>query len=171
MTPPTPFSLWASLTSLLGPPRHARLHIRISLSISVSSTYPTLSYNTSLLLGFDGWNWFGIALQDMQDMRDCYDTLLSAAAATASSAYGRVGTLEYRSFILSFFSSSFHAFHIVYYSLLTEFSESLRDMGSCLLEKTALNDHADETGTLLFFYFFFFHFCTHFITFFIFSLP
>ncbi|XP_047183095.1 uncharacterized protein At2g33490-like isoform X2 [Vigna umbellata] len=30
-----------------------------------------------------------------------------------------------------------------------EFSESLRDMGSCLLEKTALNDHADETGKLL----------------------
>ncbi|KAL2329429.1 hypothetical protein Fmac_017010 [Flemingia macrophylla] len=30
-----------------------------------------------------------------------------------------------------------------------EFSESLRDMGSCLLEKTALNDHGDETGKLL----------------------
>ncbi|XP_027926315.1 uncharacterized protein At2g33490-like isoform X2 [Vigna unguiculata] len=44
-----------------------------------------------------------------------------------------------------------------------EFSESLRDMGSCLLEKTALNDHGEETGTLLFFYFFF-HFRTHLIT-------
>ncbi|KAK7295879.1 hypothetical protein RJT34_18793 [Clitoria ternatea] len=30
-----------------------------------------------------------------------------------------------------------------------EFSESLRDMGSCLLEKTALNDHQDETGKVL----------------------
>ncbi|KAG5093227.1 hypothetical protein JHK82_052005 [Glycine max] len=30
-----------------------------------------------------------------------------------------------------------------------EFSESLRDMGSCLLQKTALNDHGDETGKLL----------------------
>ncbi|QCE12998.1 hypothetical protein DEO72_LG10g4249 [Vigna unguiculata] len=30
-----------------------------------------------------------------------------------------------------------------------EFSESLRDMGSCLLEKTALNDHGEETGKLL----------------------
>jgi len=96
-------------------------------------------------------------------MRDCYDTLLSAAAATASSAYGRVGTLEYRSFIHSLFSSSFQALNMIYYSLLTEFSESLRDMGSCLLEKTALNDHGEETGTLLFFYFFF-HFRTHLIT-------
>ncbi|CAJ1845206.1 unnamed protein product [Sphenostylis stenocarpa] len=30
-----------------------------------------------------------------------------------------------------------------------EFSESLRDMGSCLLEKIALNDHGDEIGKLL----------------------
>ncbi|KAK7304264.1 hypothetical protein VNO77_45131 [Canavalia gladiata] len=30
-----------------------------------------------------------------------------------------------------------------------EFSESLRDMGSCLLEKTALNDHEEETGKVL----------------------
>ncbi|KAL9297572.1 hypothetical protein ACSQ67_023468 [Phaseolus vulgaris] len=34
----------------------ARFHLRISLFISISSTYPTLSCNTSLLLGFDGWN-------------------------------------------------------------------------------------------------------------------
>lgn len=31
---------------------------------------------------------------------------------------------------------------------LTEFSESLGDLGSCLLEKTALNDD-EESGTLL----------------------
>lgn len=50
----------------------------------------------------------------------------------------------------------YHSFHddinhllILCSALLTEFSESLRDMGSCLLEKTALNDHGDETGTLL----------------------
>jgi hypothetical protein len=30
-----------------------------------------------------------------------------------------------------------------------EFAESLRDMGSCLLEKTALNDHEEETGRVL----------------------
>ncbi|XP_012568744.1 uncharacterized protein At2g33490-like isoform X2 [Cicer arietinum] len=30
-----------------------------------------------------------------------------------------------------------------------EFAESLRDMGSCLLEKTALNDHEEETGKVL----------------------
>ncbi|XP_027348957.1 uncharacterized protein At2g33490-like isoform X2 [Abrus precatorius] len=30
-----------------------------------------------------------------------------------------------------------------------EFSESLRDMGSCLLEKTALNDQGEETGKVL----------------------
>ncbi|KAK2993596.1 hypothetical protein RJ640_030903 [Escallonia rubra] len=61
------------------------------------------------------------ANQDMQDMRDCYDSLLSAAAATANSAYGH---------------------------LLSEFSESLREMGDCLLEKTALNDD-EESGKVL----------------------
>ncbi|RYR15280.1 hypothetical protein Ahy_B04g072005 isoform B [Arachis hypogaea] len=30
-----------------------------------------------------------------------------------------------------------------------EFAESLRDMGSCLLEKTALTDHEDDTGKVL----------------------
>ncbi|KAL5096141.1 hypothetical protein RYX36_000468 [Vicia faba] len=30
-----------------------------------------------------------------------------------------------------------------------EFAESLRDMGSCLLEKTAFNDHEEETGKVL----------------------
>ncbi|KAL6567923.1 hypothetical protein OROGR_001591 [Orobanche gracilis] len=60
------------------------------------------------------------AAQDMNDMRDCYDRLLSAAAATANSVYGSVD----------------------------QFSESLREMGDCLLEKTALNDD-EESGKVL----------------------
>ncbi|KAF4397542.1 hypothetical protein G4B88_027282 [Cannabis sativa] len=61
------------------------------------------------------------AAKDMQEMRECYDSLLSAAAATANSAY----------------------------VALAEFSESLREMGTCLLEKTALHDDEDSGRVLL----------------------
>ncbi|KAJ6959600.1 hypothetical protein NC653_037834 [Populus alba x Populus x berolinensis] len=67
------------------------------------------------------------AARDMQDMRNCYDSLLFAAAATANSAY---------------------EFPNLTPSSLSEFSESLREMGSCLLEKTALHDD-EESGKVL----------------------
>ncbi|KAL0671127.1 hypothetical protein Bca4012_033831 [Brassica carinata] len=69
------------------------------------------------------------ASQDVQEMRDCYDSLLSAAAATANSAYDV-------------------ALILALFRLLAEFSESLRELGACLLEKTALNDD-EESGRVL----------------------
>ncbi|KAJ7013745.1 hypothetical protein NC653_003401 [Populus alba x Populus x berolinensis] len=68
------------------------------------------------------------AAQDMKDMKNCYDSLLSAAAATANSAY---------------------EFSKLTPSALSEFSESLREMGSCLLEKTALHDDEGSGRVLL----------------------
>ncbi|KAB5516222.1 hypothetical protein DKX38_026870 [Salix brachista] len=65
------------------------------------------------------------AARDMQDMRNCYDSLLFAAAATANSAYEFSNLTPFA---------------------LSEFSESLREMGSCLVEKTALHD--DEESVL-----------------------
>ncbi|KAB5520899.1 hypothetical protein DKX38_025218 [Salix brachista] len=68
------------------------------------------------------------AAEDMKDMKNCYDSLLSAAAATANSAY---------------------EFSNLTPSALSEFSESLREMGSCLLEKTALHDDEGSGRVLL----------------------
>lgn len=76
--------------------------------------------------------------QDMIDMRDCYDRLLSAAAATANSVYGIS--------MINMLSSTVHPkSSLNQFPLLSEFSESLREMGDCLLEKTALNDD-EESG-------------------------
>ncbi|KAE9454803.1 hypothetical protein C3L33_13319, partial [Rhododendron williamsianum] len=90
------------------------------------------------------------ASQDMADMVDCYDSLFSSAAATTNSAYG-IGfrlmhpmALKFRvpdcliPLMLSMWMSN----------ASSEFSESLREMGSCLLEKTALNDD-EESGEVL----------------------
>ncbi|KAF8378048.1 hypothetical protein HHK36_029382 [Tetracentron sinense] len=71
------------------------------------------------------------ASQDMQDMRNCYDSLLSAAAAMTNSAY-----------------ESFVENLLILLHVLSEFSESLQEMGACLLEKTALNDD-EECGRIL----------------------
>ncbi|KAH9616423.1 hypothetical protein KSS87_011985 [Heliosperma pusillum] len=59
------------------------------------------------------------ASEAMQDMRDCYDSLLSASAAAAAT------------------NSAY------------EFSESLREMGVCLLQKIALNDDEQSGKAML----------------------
>lgn len=39
------------------------------------------------------------------------------------------------------------------FHLFSEFSESLREMGACLLEKTALNDDEESGKLMKFFYY------------------
>lgn len=89
----------------------------------------------------------------MQDMRDCYDSLLSAAAAATNSAYGMlfVKKLNERSInypkILSFLCFCWIIELLNEILKFSEFSESLREMGVCLLQKIALNDD-EESGEL-----------------------
>ncbi|CAK7336100.1 unnamed protein product [Dovyalis caffra] len=90
------------------------------------------------------------ASRDMHDMRDCYDSLLSAAAATANCAYALDMELfrSYEShFVHDMCSVNEMRLHHSYPS--SEFSESVREMGACLLEKTALNDDDEESGRVL----------------------
>lgn len=49
--------------------------------------------------------------------------------------------------LVDFNSIEFHKFLLIKLISVSEFSESLREMGDCLLEKTALNDE-EETGKL-----------------------
>ncbi|KAA3482829.1 hydroxyproline-rich glycoprotein [Gossypium australe] len=72
-------------------------------------------------------------------MRDCYEGLLYAAAATTNCAYEVCAM--FRNMDLKIWIS-----HVVL--LLSEFSDSLREMGTCLLAKTALNDD-EESGKVL----------------------
>ncbi|WRX16191.1 hypothetical protein QQP08_008678 [Theobroma cacao] len=83
------------------------------------------------------------ASQDMEDMRDCYDSLLSAAAATANSAYA-VETDNFIKLAVEIVAGKMMALSC----LFSEFSVSLRELGACLLAKTALNDD-EECGKVL----------------------
>ncbi|KAM7468796.1 hypothetical protein LguiB_016358 [Lonicera macranthoides] len=110
-----------------------------------------------------------LASQDMLDMRDCYESLISAAAATANSAFALLITsTAHRSSDNHWRSSDDHrgtskdltkASTTIAKAptrnltnqghLFSEFSESLREMGECLLEKTAMNDDEESAKVLL----------------------
>ncbi|RVW31980.1 Uncharacterized protein CK203_097479 [Vitis vinifera] len=101
---------------------------------------------------------------DMQDMRNCYDTLLSAAAATANSAYAcmlrHYPIILQRQPLCKQYCQRTTAVLKGCPSLQPgdtdlntldcqhQFSESLKELGGCLLEKTALNED-EESGKVL----------------------
>ena len=126
MSPPSPFGLWASLTSSPGQPRHFYFSKKIS--------YHTIPYHASFRVWWmEEWlcricKTWGTA------MTPCFPPPQQPPAVLM------VGFIK--SFIRAFYFMMMN-----WWSIITEFSESLRDMGSCLLQKTALNDHGDETGT------------------------
>ncbi|KAJ9549405.1 hypothetical protein OSB04_021948 [Centaurea solstitialis] len=90
------------------------------------------------------------ASQDMVEMRDCYDSLLSAAAGTTKQC---ICSYKYDGFLQILFivlPSSWEFIHLANYDRsISEFSESLQEMGDCLLAKTALSDDEDSGRVLL----------------------
>lgn len=93
----------------------------------------------------------------MEEMRNCYDSLLSAAAATMNSVYGRLWSFHMWSYIsnkqhcLHWYNGiaySCNSFIISCNQTHAEFAEAMEEMGTCLLEKTALNYDDDDSGEL-----------------------
>lgn len=111
-------------------------------------------YNLDIYVVYNCW------FQDMQEMRERYDRLLSVAAATANSAYGKIHILSTFCWCFYNFLSStlVHSPTLIYVLdsksflfYLSEFSESLGEMGSCLEQISPHND--EESGKSVFFFF------------------